>query len=139
MVKKDLNVIMVDDNIQFRTNLKRYIESDLNCNVIAEASNGSAFLELPNVAKADIILMDIAMDEMDGIEATKRALWMNSHLKIIAITMHSEKIYLIQLIETGFKGCVFKPDVFDQLPIALDTVMKGKLYIPKNISLDKKS
>lgn len=129
---------MVDGNVQFRTNLKTYIESDLGCKVIGEASNGRNFLELPNIASADIILMDIAMDEMNGIEATKRALWVHSHLKIIALTMLTEKIYLVQLIEAGFKGCVFKQDVFNHLPVALKTVMEGKLYIPKKIPLDKK-
>ena len=128
---------MVDDNVQFRTNLKKYIESDLGCSVIAEASNGREFLELLNTEVPDIILMDIAMDEMDGIEATKRALWINHNLKIVAITMHTEKVYLLQLIETGFKGCVFKPDIFYHLPTALKIVMKGELYIPEKIPLNK--
>jgi DNA-binding NarL/FixJ family response regulator len=129
---------MVDDNVSFRTDLKRFIESDQNYKVIAEASDGKAFLELTNIPTADIILMDIAMDRMDGIEATRRAFWVYSYLKIIAVTMHSEKIYLIQLIETGFKGCVFKFDVYNQLKEAIEKVLKGNLYIPKNIPIDKK-
>ena len=132
------NIILVDDNVQFRINLKNYIESDLNCKVIAEASDGVEFLKLPNIVNADIILMDIAMQEMDGFEATKLILWQNSYLKIIAITMHTEKIFLVQLIETGFKGCVFKSNIFEQLPSALDVVSEGKLFIPDNITLDNK-
>lgn len=128
---------MVDDNVQFRSNLRKYIESDLGCSVIAEASNGREFLELLNTEVPDIILMDIAMDEMDGIEATKRALWINHNLKIIAITMHTEKVYLLQLIEAGFKGCVFKPDIFNHLSNALKIVMDGELYIPEKIPLNK--
>ena len=133
------NIIMVDDNLQFRSSLKTYLESRLGCNVFAEASNSIDFLSLPNIASADVILMDIVMDEMDGFEATKRALWKYPYLKIIAITMHTEKIYLIKLIETGFKGCVFKTDIFKQLAVAIKTVMGGKLYIPDNIFLDQKS
>lgn len=133
------NIIMVDDNLQFRTNLKIYIESSLGCNVLAETSNGCDFLNLPNLVNADVILMDITMDEMDGFETTKRALWKYPYLKIIAVTMHTEKIYLIKLIETGFKGCVFKPDIFKQLAVAMKTVNEGKMYIPDNISINQKS
>jgi DNA-binding NarL/FixJ family response regulator len=132
-----LKIIMVDDNVPFRTNLKIYIESKLGYRVIAEASNGLDFLALPNIGIADIILMDIVMDEMDGIEATKRILWNRSYLKIIAITMHTEKIYLLQLVETGFKGCVFKSNIYDQLDDAIKTVLSGKLFIPDNIPIDK--
>jgi DNA-binding NarL/FixJ family response regulator len=52
--------------------------------------------------------------------------------------MHSEKVYLLQLIETGFKGCVFKPEIYSQLGNAINTVMKGNLFIPDNIPIDKK-
>jgi DNA-binding NarL/FixJ family response regulator len=137
MTKKLENIIMVDDNVQFRTNLKIYIERALGLKVIAEASNGREFLNLPNLTKADIILMDIAMDEMDGIEATKRALWIHPYLDIVAITMHAEKIYLVQLIESGFKGCIIKSDIYSHLRTALKTVKQGKLYIPDNILLDR--
>jgi DNA-binding NarL/FixJ family response regulator len=129
-------IIMVDDNIRFRTDLRNYIESNLGYNVIAEASNGRAFLELPNITYADIILMDIAMDEMDGFEATKRVLWNYPFLHIIAITMHTEKVYLIQLIETGFRGCVFKPDIYTHLLPAIEAVLSGKIYMPDSISLE---
>ncbi len=128
---------MVDDNVSFRANLKGYIEKSLGFEVIGEASNGRLFLELSNLYDADIILMDIAMDEMDGIQATKLALWRNPKLKIIAVTMHSERVYLIQLIEAGFKGCVFKPDIFNQLREAIYSVLDGQYYIPDNIPLDE--
>lgn len=132
---KKLKIIMVDDNVQFRTNLKKYLECNLECVIIGEASDGVEFLELPRISLADIILMDIAMEEMDGMEATKRAIWSYSHLKIIAITMHMEKVYLRQLIESGFRGCVFKPDIYSQLFTAIETVLDGKIYMPDNIQL----
>ena len=125
-----LKVIIVDDNIQFRYHLKSFIEDELNINIIGEASNGIEFLELPNTDSADIILMDIAMDLMDGFEATKRALWNNRNVKIIAITMHWEKIVLQRLLESGFKGCVYKNNIFTELEKAINTVISGQLYFP---------
>jgi DNA-binding NarL/FixJ family response regulator len=137
-MKTVVSVIIVDDNIQFRKNLKKYIESELNCEVIGEASDGEEFLELTNMHSADIILMDIAMERMDGFRATKLAIWKNSQLKIIAVTMHHEKVFLLKLIETGFKGCVFKTEIFKQLPKAIKEVLKGKLFVPDNIPIDEK-
>lgn len=137
MGKKIIKTILVDDNIQFRTNLKSYIESDLDCIVIAEASNGIEFLKIPGITNSDIILMDIEMGKMDGFEATKQAIWLHNYLKVIAVTMHTEKVFLIKLIEAGFKGCVFKTEVFKQLPDALREVIKGNLFIPDSIPIYK--
>lgn len=139
MVKKALNIIIVDDNELFRNRLKYYIENELGYSIIGEASSGCEFLSLSNITKADIILMDIVMDKLGGLETAKQTLWHNSHLKIIAITMYSEKAYLDELIEAGFKGCVFKQNIYDQLPISLDVVKKGKLYFPDNILFDQKN
>jgi DNA-binding NarL/FixJ family response regulator len=138
MVKKALNIIIVDDNLQFRTGLKYYIENELGYSVIGEASDGTEFLALNNATHSDIILMDIVMDKMDGLETAPRILWENFYLKIIAITMHTDKAYLDILIEAGFKGCVFKQNIYHQLPTALKVVNSGKLYFPDNILFDKK-
>jgi DNA-binding NarL/FixJ family response regulator len=138
MVKKALNILIVDDNLQFRTHLKHFIENELGFFVIGEASDGTEFLNLSNNTHSDIILMDIVMDKMGGFETTKSILWQNSHLKIIAITMYSDKAFLDLLIEAGFKGCVFKQNIYNQLPIAIEVVKNGKLYFPDNILFDKK-
>jgi DNA-binding NarL/FixJ family response regulator len=132
-----MKTIIVDDNVSFRSSLKDYIENKLGYEVIAEASDGIDFLGLPNLSDADMILMDIAMETMDGFEATKLALWRYPHLKIIAVTMYSEKVFLVKLIQTGFKGCVFKPEIFDSLHKAIQTVIEGEYYIPDNMSIEK--
>ena len=138
MVNNTINIIIVDDNVQFRNRLKHFIESELNSNVIAEASNGIEFLALTNIHSSDIILMDIVMNKMDGFESAQRILWQNSYLKIIAITMYSEKAYLQDLVEVGFRGCVFKHSIYDQLPLALEVVKSGNLYFPDNILFNLK-
>jgi DNA-binding NarL/FixJ family response regulator len=137
MNNNTLNIILVDDNVQFRNRLKHYIENELHATVIAEASNGSEFLALTNIHLSDIILMDIVMDKMGGLESAQRILWQYSYLKIIAITMYSEKAYLEELIEVGFKGCVFKHNIYQQLPTALEMVKSSKWYFPDNYNLKK--
>lgn len=139
-MKTGRNIIIVDDNIEFRKNLKTFVEYELNFNITGEASNGIEFLELlSNNNSADIILMDIAMDLMDGFEATLSALRDNSRIKIIAITMHIESIFLLKLVQAGFKGCVFKSNIFDELEKAINKVMSGELYFPKNIKISSDS
>ena len=79
--------------------------------------------------------MDIEMPVIDGIKATKLALWRTRDTKIIAITGFKEKAYLAELIGAGCKGCVFKDGVYDELETAIKTVLKGNFYYPGNMRL----
>jgi len=128
-----LKVILVDDNESFRKALKNVLEKRYHIQIIGEASCGREFKKLTNLHLAHIILMDVMMPDIDGITLTKSALWGDSHLKFIAITMHFDKVYLTSLIEAGFKGCVFKSNIFREIPNAIQTVMSGKLYFPASI------
>jgi DNA-binding NarL/FixJ family response regulator len=133
-----LKLILVDDNEPFRMALKNILLNKFNAQIIGEASSGAEFKELTNLHLADIILMDVMMPDIDGITLTKKALWSNSTLKFIAITMHYDKVYLISLLGAGFKGCVFKSNIFSEIGQAVDTVMAGRLYFPKDILIDIK-
>ncbi|HEY4788902.1 MAG TPA: response regulator transcription factor [Bacteroidales bacterium] len=135
---KTLKVILVDDNESFRNALKNLLTNKFYVQIIGEASSGKEFNNLSNLNSADIILMDVMMPDIDGISLTKKALWANNHLKFIAITMHYDKVYLTSLVEAGFKGCVFKSNIFSEILHAIETVMSGKYYFPENILLNTK-
>jgi len=130
-----MKLIIVDDNNEFRANLKFFIEQKLNHLVIAEASSGEEFLEIDQslIREADIILMDIMMGPLDGINTTKKITWHYFDLKIIAVTMHIEKVFLTQIIEAGFKGFVLKTNIFNTLEKALNDVYSGRLYIDESL------
>ena len=130
-----MNFIIVDDNKAFREGLKGFIEAGLGFNVLATFDDGQQFLNDTDYHKADIILMDIEMPNLNGIEATKLALWEWNHLKVIAITNYQSKAYLTELVSTGFKACVFKNSVFDELNKAIKKVNDGELYYPADINL----
>ena len=132
-----MKLIVVDDNKTFRDGIIFYLENVLNHKVIATAENGEEFLQLDNIHDADIILMDVEMPKLNGIEATKKALWDNCFLKIIAITSYTEKAYLTELLHAGFKACVFKSEVYDKLELAIAELMDNKIYFPKEIKLSK--
>jgi DNA-binding NarL/FixJ family response regulator len=128
-----LKIILVDDNISFRQGLKTMLIHEFNCEVIGEASNAEELRGLMFYSKADIILMDIMMPGTDGIQLTKELLLEFHNLKIIAITSHVERVYLISLIMAGFRGCIFKRNIFPCLQEALTTVHSGQMYFPNEM------
>ena len=130
-----MKIIIVDDSESFREGLKYYLQKDHHYQVISEAKDGLEFLQLKNIHHADVILMDIQMPELNGIKTAKRILWDMNYLKIIAITMYEDKAYLRELVEAGFKGCVIKNKIYEDLPIVIDIVSKGKMSFPVNIKL----
>lgn len=130
-----MKLIIIDDNSQFRSDLKYYLEEQLKMEVIGEASSGEEFLTMETIHHADIILMDIVMQQLNGIETTKKILRQLSHLKIIAITMHIEQVFHIELIKAGFKGCVYKTDIFDNIENAIQDVHQGHLFFPTKLKL----
>ncbi len=131
---KGVKIILVDDNIHFRTALKRLLQNQFGCEIIAEASDGDEFLALPNLNQVDIVIMDLMMPNKDGFKATTEITWTYPLLKIIAVTMHCDKVYLKELIEKGFKGCIFKNHLYDKIYEAIETVMNNHVYFPTDIN-----
>lgn len=130
----NFKVILVDDNRQFREGLRFYIETILGYEIISEASNGSEFLELTNVHLADVVLIDISMPEINGIDAA-RAYLKRRPQKFIAITSFEEKTYLNELIEAGIKGCVFKKNIHNEIKQAIEVVIADDIYYPNDINI----
>lgn len=130
-----MNIFLVDDNKQFRDAMKVYLSQALRHNIVGEAENGLEFLQHYEFNN-DIVLMDLNMPELDGYAALKQAFIRDSRIKAIAVTMFKDNAYLKKLIEMGFKGCVFKSEVFKKLPSALNEVTMGNMFFPDEISLE---
>ena len=127
-MRSGINIIVVDDNHEFRESIKDLLIRRFKCNVISEATNGNEFLNLSLHHKADVILMDLYMPFMNGIEATKRILYYFGNAKIIALTnLHDEDI-LQTLIEAGFKGYIFKNSIFEEIEDAIEAILSGNLW-----------
>jgi DNA-binding NarL/FixJ family response regulator len=120
--------MIVDDSPAFRDAIRHLLSKNPAYKIIAEAENGKIAIERLKQYTPDLILMDIEMPEMDGIEATKIMLKMNKDLKIIAITAHEERLYLDDIVNTGFIAFIFKNQVFDQLENAIESAISGKLH-----------
>jgi len=127
------DVIIVDDNETFRSGARFYLENILKYKVIAEFCNGVEYLNYKKYSDADIILMDIKMPKMNGIEAAKRSLALDNTLKIIAVTDYQDKVYELSLIKNGFMGLVQKRNIYQELQHTIEEVIKGKMCFKINV------
>jgi DNA-binding NarL/FixJ family response regulator len=127
-------IMIVEDHILFRSGLKRVIEEIKNLELVGEAENGAVFIQLLNQTKPDVVLMDIKMPVMDGIEATEKALKIDPSLKIIALTIFGEEEYLYTMIQKGISGFMLKSTSINELERAIQLVSTGHQYFSPEIS-----
>ncbi|MCB0804324.1 MAG: response regulator transcription factor [Bacteroidales bacterium] len=121
-------VIIVDDHVIFRKGLYTILNEIDFVKVVGEASNGNELLELLKKQSADVILMDIKMPVMDGIEATKKVSAKYPAIKIIALTMFEEISYFNKMIEAGASGFLLKKTTSEELERALNLVLMDESY-----------
>jgi len=127
------NIIIVDDHLIFRQGLTSIITSENIATVIGEASNGIELMELISKQKPDIVLMDIDMPHMNGLDATEKAIKLIPDLKIIVFSMFSDEDYYHKMIERGVKGFILKTSGINELENAIREVMKGESYFSNEL------
>lgn len=120
-----IKIVLVDDHSIFRESLKRLLVAEKIGDVIAEAKNGKEFLEIIENNIPDLVLMDIAMPVMDGVEATKKAIEKYPNLQILALSMFDDEKYYHKMIESGVKGFVLKNADIKELEKAIAEVSSG--------------
>ncbi len=126
-------IIIVDDHSLFREGIKLLVEKEGMGIVIAEAENGLEFLNLLKIHKPDLVLMDIEMPVMDGLEATIKAKTMMPDLKILVITMLSEQDNYSAMINAGALGFVLKTSGKHELQNAIQNVIKGECFFSNEL------
>jgi DNA-binding NarL/FixJ family response regulator len=127
-LERNHKVFLVDDHKLFREGLAFVISQMNGFEVVGEASNGYAFLQVVDNLDVDIVLMDISMPGLDGITTSAMALIKRPDLKIIALTMFSDEEYYYKMVQTGVYGYILKESGKDELDIALNTVVAGNHY-----------
>jgi len=132
-ITKKPNIIIVDDHMIFRQGLKSIITLENIANVIGEASNGLELIALLSDLKPDLVLMDIDMPHMNGLEATEKAIEIMPDLKIIAFSMFSDEEYYYKMIDRGVKGFILKTSGINELENAIHNVMMGDSYFSNEL------
>ncbi|MEZ5199320.1 MAG: response regulator transcription factor [Bacteroidales bacterium] len=130
---KKYNLIIVDDHTLFRRGLQMLLENFMLIGKIYEASNGREFLEMIEKNKVDIVFMDIDMPEMDGVEATIKALEKYPDMKIVALSMYGDEQYYYKMINAGVKGFLLKDSDINEVKNAIQSVGDGANYFSPEI------
>ncbi|HUM50392.1 MAG TPA: response regulator transcription factor [Chitinophagales bacterium] len=126
---QEINVFVVDDHQIFLDGIVSLLDDELNIKIAGTAHNGKIAIEKIKNTKVDVVLMDINMPEMDGIEATKQLKLLYPTIKILMLTMHSEPRFIKECLEVGAKGYVLKNISKDDLIKAIETVYQDKSYL----------
>ena len=127
-------IILVDDHLPFRNGLKSILTIENIADVIGEASNGVEFIEQLALLDPDLVIMDIDMPKMNGIEATQKALEIRPNLKIIVFTMFGDNEYLEKMNSLGIKAYLLKSSGINELEKAINDVMTGVNDSSENLS-----
>lgn len=133
--KRKTQIFIVDDHKLFRDGLKFILQESGDIEVVGEASDGKEFLDLLNYIVPDIVLMDISMPGMNGVEASKIALERYPHLKILVLSMFGDDAYYNSMIDIGVKGFILKDCDANELKDAIKTVLNGKSYFSQELLL----
>lgn len=122
-------LMLVDDHDVVRTGLRSFLETQPGFEVIAEAKNGLEALEKAREAQPDIILMDITMPDMDGIEATFQIKNLYPKCQILVLTVHADKQYFMKMLSVGASGYLTKQAAADELVAAIQALAAGHVYL----------
>ena len=127
-MNKKISLIIVDDHDLFREGIKTLLGKSQKVEFIGEAANGKEFLNLLETNNPDVVLMDISMPVMDGIEATKQAVQLYPDIKILALSMFGEEEYYYKMIQSGVRGFILKSAGINEVEIAIQQVAEGSAY-----------
>ena len=127
--KKDIKVLLAEDHVVVRESIRRSLEHESNIKVVGEANNGKEAVEMTRSLKPDVILMDISMPELNGIEATKEIKSFQPGAKILILTAYDYEQYIFSLLEAGAAGYLLKDISSRELITAINTVYKGDVVL----------
>jgi two-component system response regulator NreC len=129
-----IQILLADDHKITRDGLKALLESQKNMTVIGEAENGRKAVRLALDLQPDVIVMDINMPELNGIEATRQIKADLPKVKIIALSMYSDKRYVVGMLKAGVSGYLLKNCAFDELVSAISAVVNNQNYMSPKIA-----
>ena len=129
-----IKIILADDHAMLRHGLSKSFQNEKDMEVVAQAKDGRTTVELAKELSPNVIIMDIGMPDLNGIEATRQIVKENPKVKIIALSMHSSKKFIIEMFKAGASGYLLKDCEFDELLNAIRQVVNDKKYISPAIS-----
>ncbi len=128
-----IRVLLVDDHETVHQSLRSLIETISDIELVAEAENGRDAVKLARQTNPDVVIMDIGLPDISGIEATKQIVSENPEMKVLALSMQSDQQYVKGFLNVGGKGYVCKEDAFDELDQAIRSVYANETYLSSEV------
>ncbi len=129
-----LKVLLADDHKIVRDGLRTLLEKHDDIVVVGEAEDGREALQLSRKLQPDVVVMDIAMPDLNGIEAARQLLAEYPGIRIAALSMHSDKRFVSEMLKAGASAYLLKDCAFEELITAIRTIMTGKIYLSPGIA-----
>jgi DNA-binding NarL/FixJ family response regulator len=129
-----VTVVLADDHVVVREGLRLLLESDPECEVVGEAADGLGALDLVKLRKPDVLIVDLMMPGMDGLETTRRVSRLKSSTRVIVLTMYGDDAYLVDAFKSGATAFVVKESCGGDLLRAVHDVAAGKCYVSPQLS-----
>jgi len=127
-------VLLVDDHKIMREGIGALLRKYSEFEVVGQASDGRQALDMVSQLKPDIVIMDVGMPNLNGVEATKQLLSINSHLKVMALSTHSDGAVVAKMVRAGARGYILKESAFEELIEGLNTLQDGRTFLCNKIS-----
>jgi two-component system response regulator NreC len=129
-----IRIILADDHTIVRHGLNKLLQQEEDMKVIAQASDGHSTVELTRELSPDMVIMDIGMPDLNGIDATQQITRELPQVKVIGLSMHSGKKFVIEMLNAGASGYLLKDCALEELTTAIKTVAAGQIYLSPSIT-----
>ena len=129
-----MRIVLADDHQIVRDGLRALLEKETDMEVIAEAEDGQSAVKLTAELKPSVVVMDIGMPDMNGIEATRQIVASHPDVKVIALSMHSDKRFVGGMLKAGASGYLLKDCAFGELANAIRAVTQGQTYLSPQVT-----
>jgi DNA-binding NarL/FixJ family response regulator len=131
---RNTQVLIADDHKIFREGLRHIVQDELHLEVVAQANDGRDAVALAAQHRPDLIIMDVSMPDLNGIDATRQILLSDPRIKIIGLSMHKSKEFVSKMLQAGATAYLLKDCAVDELGDAIKCVMANKVYISPDIA-----
>jgi DNA-binding NarL/FixJ family response regulator len=129
-----IRVLLVDDHKIVRDGLRSLLAKQMDIEVVGEADNGREALERTRELRPDVVVMDIGMCELNGIETTRQVIRDTPEIRVVALSMHSDRHHITDMLAAGAVGYLLKDSAFEELTLAIRAVAEGRTFLSRRVS-----
>jgi two-component system response regulator NreC len=129
-----VRIVLADDHEILREGLRSLLEKNKDLKVVAEAENGREALRHALQCAPDVVVMDVSMPDLNGIEATRAIVGNEARVKVIGLSMHADKRFVSKMLQAGAVGYVLKDSAFQELSEAIETVLQDRVYLSPRLT-----